>query len=100
MNSRWLQVRDLNLHIFEPTHISRPASKLDRPSGPRPPEPPPPHQKVDFELAVGVVYGRYLSMFQTQVEPFACLLGWSQDAVKKAKKIPIYGKRTPTAVLA
>ena len=34
-----------------------------------------------------------------QVEPFACLLRRSQRRGEKAKKIPIYGKRTTTAVL-
>ena len=42
---------------FEPTHISRPASKLDRPAAASRATPSTPER--DFELAVGVDYFRY-----------------------------------------
>ena len=105
---------------FEPTRISRPASKLDRPVGRGQPSDPSTPER-DFVNTRSVSTGRgktmevcsgtkrsrrwrrlrpLLSMFQTpKLSRSLAYLGGHTDAVKKAKKIPIYGKRTPTAVL-
>jgi len=99
---------------FEPTRISRPASELDRPSGPRPAEPPlhtrtglREHTFRDFEhgawedmevclwheaeVVVGIVVCFRPSSGAVR------LLDGHNDGAKKQKKTPIYEKKPPTS---